>query len=410
VSSISNHVESEPSEEPNNNGHEHSDDALINTIGMIVNVARSCGQNAAIRKEVEVKVPLVVELLDQLLADETQTGERGKLLNDTIADAQKEIDWFLLGSKTKAPDNGHIRTRKRNFEVCGDEIANIVAMIVVSTDCELGNPPPQVIDTASQVDFLFQIVSNSDKYSTSVRLSAASGITLVLEKNNKESESQQPQFMERLVALARNEEQLKVERKLIQSVSLYCCSLKPVDKASYHSDLQYMAVLMEERDDIEMLDQLLYALFRQTCNHPKELGSCRPLVMCFSKLLLDRDITRQSQKYAARSFQALARERSIGATLASYPHLLHAMVHLLRQSLDVQEHADQDTLTHQIEVRNVLLGAIMTFSQQIPLRRRLAKQQGLMSTLIRFARNEPNDDVELKERVRATLVSLTRSM
>jgi len=245
---------------------------------------------------------------------------------------------------------------------------------------------------------------NCETDSLIIRTSAAKGIQILCKDiNPSELFERDSSILEKLVIASNLERDKRIERRLVDATSTLIGGIQDVGEI-HSSAMRQLQILLEQRQDRKMIEHVFYAIYRQSCSNPRELGTKLSLLESFSKTILEKDLTRQSMQYAANSVLNLAQESVNGENLTRSKYMLESILHMLRQSLE-QSHEE-----HMSDVRDALFESIIVLSQNIPLRRRLAKQQGLMSTLIRFSRTAPNEDIALKEQVKQALVVLSRAM
>ena len=376
-----------------------SEESLIHCIKTIVKIARAGGQNGRIRDALRPKVPAVLDALKQMKAQNTFDEN----IQTEIRKAIKEIDWFSAGTKLSLAEEEHGDSSVPIEEI--DAVQHIILLITkdsphLSSSMYASKP----LDKHEQLLFLLSSMFNCETDSLIIRTSAAKGIQILCKDiDPSELFERDASILEKLVIASHLERDKRIERRLVDATSTLIGGIQDVGEI-HSSAMRQLQILLEQRQDRKMIEHVFYAIYRQSCSNPRELGTKLSLLESFSKTILEKDLTRQSMQYAANSVLNLAQESVNGENLTRSKYMLESILHMLRQSLE-QLHEE-----HMSDVRDALFESIIVLSQNIPLRRRLAKQQGLMSTLIRFSRTAPNEDIALKEQVKQALVVLSRAM
>ena len=266
---------------------------------------------------------------------------------------------------------------------------------------------------------LFLKVIHEDN-SRIVRLIAASGLYLSIIQSFTTTMRNNPNLMRFIVKLLKQEPDRSVQVKLVEGASFIAAKITPDYGDAYDDNLQLLKDLMYS-DDMKLAEYAIDAIYQQTLTSTDSImqsikrvriANFPDMLNALASVSTFLRVSLFSQKHIAEIFLNISEEATNGEQMTS-SMVLESLMDL--SSLPVEGRTVREVQIVE-RIRMCALCTIVRLARGVPNRRKIAKQPGLMLTLIRFA-SSPTDriagsseDLLLNQEVKETLIKLTQAL
>lgn len=278
---------------------------------------------------------------------------------------------------------------------------------------------PHAKNFSGHKEDLFLKVIHEDS-SRIVRLIAASGLHLRIIQSFATTMQKNPNLMRSLVKLLKQEPDRSVQVKLVEGASFIAAKMSPDYGDVYNENLQLLKDLMYS-DDMKLAEYAIDAIYQQTLTSTDSIiqstkrvriANCPDMLNALASVSSFLRVSLFSQKHIAEIFLNISEEAMNGEQMTC-SMVLESLMDL--SSLPVEGRTVREVQIVE-RIRMCALCTIVRLARGVPNRRKIAKQPGLMLTLIRFA-SSPTDriagsseDLLLNQEVKETLIKLTQAL
>jgi hypothetical protein len=264
-----------------------------------------------------------------------------------------------------------------------------------------------------------------DDSSRSLRLMAATGLqlTVVQSFNIKISSTQpRPNLMRNIIRLSKQEPDRWVKLKLVEVATSLAAKMNPDCGNEYDDNLQLLKELLYS-DDMKFAECAISAIYQQTLSPTdseetiystkrSRIACCSELLDALASVSSFLRVSLFSQKYIAEIFLNISYD-AINGEQMTRSIILESLLDL--SSLPREGRTEREARIID-RIHTCALSTIVRLARGVSNRRKLAKQPGLMLSLIRFVSSPADqiattaEDDSLQADVKEALIKLTQAI
>jgi len=398
--------------------HDLTDEILHKAIGFICNLTRySLEQETRTRLLLQQITQEKGEFLVELLRQIHSRASYSPALRAYAKDAKTELGVFNTYTKQNhgARDANICEEAREGVDVDADDVTRVLQMLR-----KLSHHAKDHVGPKEEV-FMKVICDDGNR---SLRLMGATGLQLVMTQNGSAHTltPPRPDLMKSIVQLSKQEPDRSVKLKLAEAATLIAAAMSPDWGDIYDENLQLLIELMYS-DDMKCAEYAIHAIYQQTLSASESnnlhqirktrIANCPGLLDALATVSSYLRVTLSSQKYIVETLLNISDE-TINGEQMTRPIILEALLDLASlpsgRGWTGREEQTVDL------IRSFALCTIVQLARAVPNRRRLAKQAGLMPTLIRFVTLSTaravvsTEDSSLKSDVKDTLIKLMNAV